>query len=322
MEKDRTDFDIFLWARNMDEVKNEVKVELFLFNKNYTPYKIRFNGALEGQVRQLFLVDMINFVNSGAEGDLSFRDYEAGAADDAIYWTELEKVGRAETLAHLIENEYKDISFFSEGDCEFKRIKGVVAKFSDGKGKDFYVVKGLAAGTALAGRASWVVKGESFEPFAADAGLKMPSDNQVLIAEGRIVIFQRGKFEKLFGYDFQATQMAERKAREIGEKYKLSFAEGLDLAELLREKKPLVKKLEEVEIGEMTQAQVVDYADEMQLELMTDTDGSIIIMDERDLGMFVNLLDENYYVSAVTGRRYEIKSKKLLGEPEGEPPRG
>ena len=51
-------------------------------------------------------------------------------------------------------------------------------------------------------------------------------------------------------------------------------------------------------------------------------DGSIIIMDDKDLTMFVNLLNEDYYISPVNGRRYEIKSKKLLGEPDGEPPRG
>ena len=51
-------------------------------------------------------------------------------------------------------------------------------------------------------------------------------------------------------------------------------------------------------------------------------DGSIIIMDDKDLTMFVNLLSEDYYISPVNGRRYEIKSKKLMSEPEGEPPRG
>ena len=54
---------------------------------------------------------------------------------------------------------------------------------------------------------------------------------------------------------------------------------------------------------------------------MTDDDGSIIVMDDKDLSMFVNLLNEDYYISPVNGLRYEIKSKKLLGEAEGEPPR-
>ena len=93
-------------------------------------------------------------------------------------------------------------------------------------------------------------------------------------------------------------------------------------ADLISGLKALVKKLQNVEIGEMTQEQLLDYADEMQLELMTDDQNKIIIMDDKDLGMFVNLLSEDYFVSPVNGRRYEIKSKKLLDEPEGEPPRG
>ncbi len=45
-------------------------------------------------------------------------------------------------------------------------------------------------------------------------------------------------------------------------------------------------------------------------------------MDGHDLDTFVNLINEDYITSEVTGKRYEIKSKKLLDEPEGEPPRG
>ena len=137
------------------------------------------------------------------------------------------------------------------------------------------------------------------------------------------MIFNQSKFEALFQYNFKSQVIAEAKAKELEEKYKLSFAEGLTLNALLQDKKPLVKKLQNMEIAEeMSQEQLVDYADEMQLDLMTDDDKSIIIMDDKDLTMFVNLLNEDYYVSPVNGRRYEIKSKKLLKEPEGEPPRG
>ena len=116
--------------------------------------------------------------------------------------------------------------------------------------------------------------------------------------------------------------ISEQKAKELQDAYSLSYPEGLTLNSLLEDKKPLVKKLQNIEIGEMKQDQLLDYADEMQLELMTDDDGKIIIMDDKDLGMFINLLSEDYYVSPVNGRRYEIKSKKLLDDPEGEPPRG
>ena len=72
----------------------------------------------------------------------------------------------------------------------------------------------------------------------------------------------------------------------------------------------------------ITQEQAIEHADAMQLELMTDDEGRIIIMDGNDLDMFVSLINEDYITSELTGKRYEIKSKKLLDEPEGEPPRG
>ena len=49
---------------------------------------------------------------------------------------------------------------------------------------------------------------------------------------------------------------------------------------------------------------------------------AIIIMDGNDLDMFVNLINEDYITSQITGKRYEIKAKRALDEPEGEPPRG
>lgn len=45
-------------------------------------------------------------------------------------------------------------------------------------------------------------------------------------------------------------------------------------------------------------------------------------MDGSDLDTFVSLINEDYISSHVTGRRYEIKSKRTLDDPEGEPPRG
>ena len=317
-----TKLDVFLWANNIDAIKNNLSIELFLFNKNFTPYKIRFSDDLMTQVRSLFLFDAINFISSGAGTGLQIRDYElSDGEDDVIYKIDLAKVGRAETLIHLIENEYKDIAYFNENEYEFKKIKGIIAKFSQDN-KVFYVAKQIPQSQVLKSSLSWELRGETFEPFSSDAGVRVPSDNQVAIIDQEIVIFNQGKFEKLFNYDYKAQLLADAKAAEITEAYKLSFPEGLDLNTLLRDKKNLVTKLQDIEPGEITQEQLVEYADQMSLELMTDVDGSIIIMDGSDLGVFVNLLSENYVISNITGKRYEIKSKKLLGDPEGEPPRG
>lgn len=316
--------DIFQWANLTDGVKNELDVEFFLFNKNFTPFTTSFSSELNSQIKPLFVFDMINFVNMGAGTGLSVRDYEldGGNSKDVLLRTELSKVQHADTLINIIETQYSDIVEFSEGEHEFKRMKGILARFTDKNGKKFYVAKQIMQGQVLRGATAWEFRDGKFGAFEPEFGLKIQPDNQVLIVENDIFIFNQGKFEKLFNYDYKKQVLADKKVLEIEQKYKLSFPDGLDLQTLVREKRKVASKLEKMEnIGEISQEKVVEYADEMQLELMTDDDGSIIIMDGNDLDMFVNLINEDYIVSEITGRRYEIKSKKLLDEPDGEPPR-
>ena len=321
-------FDVFHWANEIDEFKNNVSVELFLFNKNYTPFRVRYADSLAASLKALFMQEATGYIIKEADKGLECREYEkADGEEKVIYRTTLSNVGRAETLIHLIEHEYRNIDSYNDHVDEFKKIKGIIAKFTypgnDGETKTFYIAKGISPSGALRGGTSWELNGESFEPFSAEVALKMPEDNQVAIIDGNVIIFNQSKFESLFQYDYKSQVIADSKAKELSEKYKLSFAEGLTLNSLLQDRKPLIKKLQALDIAsEMPQEKLVEYADEMQLELMTDDDGSIIIMDDKDLGMFVNLLSEDYYISPVNGRRYEIKSKKLLSEPEGEPPRG
>lgn len=321
-------FDVFHWANEVDEFKNNVSVELFLFNKNYTPYRVRYSDQLTASVKAFFMQEATGYIIKEADKGLECREYEKSDGEEkVIYRTKLSNVGRAETLLHLIEHEYRDIDDFNDHADEFKKVKGIIAKFSypgnDGDTKVFYIAKALSPSSALKGGSSWELNGEGFEPFSAEVALKVPDDNQVAIIEGNVIIFNQAKFAALFQYDYKQQVIADEKARELTEKYKLSFAEGLTLNSLLQDRKPLIKKLQSLDIAtEMPQEEVIEYADQMQLELMTDDDGSIIIMDDKDLTMFVNLLSEDYFVSPVNGKRYEIKSKKLLSEPEGEPPRG
>lgn len=316
--------DIFLWANQTDAVKNELRVEFFLFNRNYTPYTTTISDELDSQLKALFLYDVINDVNLGAGTGLSVRDYElSDKEENVLLRTELTKVGRAETLIHLIEHERSDIVAFSEQEHEFKRIKGIVARFSrmDGTGV-FYVVKQVSASQTLQGATAWEFADGSFKSFKPDFGWKVPADNQVLIVDGDIFMFNPGKFERLFNYEYKKQLLADQKVAEIERQYKLSFPEGTDLQSMVMERKKIVTKLQKLEVGSITQEQALSYADDMQLELMTDDAGAIIIMDGNDLDMFVNLINEDYITSELTGKRYEIKSKKLLDEPEGEPSRG
>lgn len=319
--------DIFNWANLIDGEKNNLDIELFVFNKNYTPYTLRHDSALETQIRALFLYDIINDVNMGAGTGLTVHEFEkSDGGEDILLRTQLENVGRAETLLHLLEAERADVDEFSETEHDFKRIKGAIVKFSpksaDSKVKSFYVVKAVQQSNTLKGTTSWELNGGKMEQFKADVGLKLPSDNQVLIIEKDIFVFNQGKFEKLFQYEYKKQLLADQKVAEIEKAYKLSFPEGVDLNALVRDRKKIVNKLQKLEIGEVTQEKAIEYADEMQLDLMSDEQDRIIIMDGNDLDMFVNLINEDYITSVVTGKRFEIKSKKLLGEPDGEAPRG
>lgn len=317
--------DIFLWANNTDAIKKEVDVEFFLFNKNFTPYSTSFSSDLNAQIKPLFLYDLINFVNLGAGTGLSVRDFElSDGEDNVLLRTDLEKVGRAETLLHLIEKERHDVVEFSNEEHEFKRIKGILARFThkDAPDKPFYSIKAIQQGQVLKGATAWEFRDGKFGAFQAEVGLKIPDDNQVLIIDKDIFVFNQPKFEKLFNYEYKKQALADSKVEEIQKLFNLSFPDGLDLQMLVREKKKIVNKLQKMEIGAVTQEQAIEYADTMQLDLMTDDNGAIIIMDGNDLDTFVNLINEDYITSEITGKRYEIKSKKLLDDAEGEPPRG
>lgn len=324
-DETRETTDIFLWANNIDGIKKELDVEFFLFNKNYTPYTTSFGSDLNTQIKPLFLYDVINFVNLGAGTGLSVRDFELSEKEENVLLrTDLEKVGRAETLIHLIEHQRSDIVEFSETDHEFKRIKGIIARFThkDDSKKVFYVVKQISQGNVLQGATAWEFKDGKFGAFQADVGLKISGDNQVLIVGKDIFVFNESKFERLFNYDYKKQALADQKVVEIEKQFKLSFPDGLDLQSLVRDRRKTVNKLQKIEVGTITQEQVVEYADQMKLEIMTDDAGAIIILDGNDLDTFVNLINEDYITSEITGRRYEVKSKRLLDDPEGEPPRG
>ena len=318
--------DIFLWANNIDAIKDKLEVEFYLFNKNYTPFRTSFSDELNAQIKPLFLFDILGYVTTGAGTGLSVRDFEMSEAEENVLLrTDLEKVGRAETLLHIIEKQNHDILEFSEEEHEFKKIKGIIARFTynkDDEKKVFYVAKAIQQSNVLKGATAWEFRGGRFESFKADVGLKLPSDNQVLIVDKDIFVFNQSKFEKLFQYEYKKQLIADNKIEEIEKQYKLSLPEGMTLQEIVKDSKKVVNKLQKIEVGDISQEQVVDYADEMQLELMTDDNGAIILLDGKDLDTFVNLINEDYVESKITGKRYEIKSKKLLDEPQGEPPRG
>lgn len=96
--------DIFHWANNVDGMKRDIDIELFLFNKNYTPYSVRIADTLQNQIPPTFLYDVLSFVEMGAGTGLSVRELEdVEDTTNILPITSLDKVGRAETLIHLID---------------------------------------------------------------------------------------------------------------------------------------------------------------------------------------------------------------------------
>ena len=55
--------------------------------------------------------------------------------------------------------------------------------------------------------------------------------------------------------------------------------------------------------------------DSMAIELMTDNAGAIILFDSKDVGVFLDIVNDNYLTSE-TGNSYLAKSKKLIAPSE------
>lgn len=306
--------DIFLWANQADRDKDQLEIDLFLFTKGYTVYATNYAKELKAQLKVLFLYDMISSVQTGAATGMMVRDFESAAAEDNVLErTELEKVEHAQEVIEQIMYGEEALEVFREGDHEFKKVKGIVARFVKPGGQPFFVAKLLPQSQVLKGATAWMYDGDSFQPFNADAGLRITPDNQVLIAGSDVFAFSETKFIRMFGYDAKKFAVAEEKIKEIEERFKLKFPDGMTFDSLVRDTPSLVTKLQKVDPAMVTQEQVVDHADEMGLELMTDdAAGEIIIMDAKDAAKFVNLLNDDYVTSDMTGIKYELKGKKEL----------
>jgi hypothetical protein len=164
----------------------------------------------------------------------------------------------------------------------------------------------------MKGRTGWMLRGDKFVPFDAEAALRLPTDSQLLVLDQDLYVFSQPKLKTLFGYDAKEQAIAESKIREIEELYRLSFSEGQGIQSLVKDKKALVKKLQKLEVGKVTQEQILNQSEDLDLGLMPDDSGAVIIMDDKDIAKFINLMNDDYMESPVTGERYEIIKKRLL----------
>ena len=312
--------DVFAFANNLVQFKDELKIELFLFNKNYVVYRTARSNALDKQLEPIFVDEMLDYILEGAEQGLIVRGFEdAEAESNVLQRTRVNKVDKLREVLGWLKTQEHEIELFVEEEHDMKRIKGVIARVSHAEMKrPFYIVKALPQSQVMKGKSGWMLRDNKFVPFDADAALRIPADNQLLVLEGDLYVFSQAKLKALFGYDAKEASIADAKIREIEENFRLSFAEGQDMQTLIKGKKAAIKKLQKIEPANIKQEDLLDRSDELNVGLMADDDGRIIIMDDKDLLRFVNLLNDDYVESPLTGLRYEIIKKRELKPPDEE----
>lgn len=320
---EKTDYkptDVFAWANNLLQYKEDLKIELFLMSKNYVLYRTKLAEQLRPQLEPIFIDGILEYLFEGAETGMTVRGFEEAEAEQGVLqYTQVFKVPRAKETINWLKTQEHEIETFSDEEHDFKNMKGILARVSHPEMKEsVYVVKVLPGSNVMQGRKGWMLRGGKFVPFDADAALRIPADNHLLILNQDLYVFSQPRLKQLFSYDAKEAYIAEKKAAEINANYKLSFPEGQTLQTMVAEKKGVIKKLQKIDTSSIKQEQLLEHASDLDIELMEDDAGAIIIMDGKDLDKFVNLLNDDYMESPLTGQRYEIIKKKPLKTDEKE----
>ena len=334
-------FDIFEWANRAAQHKKDFDVEFFVVNKKYTVYHLPVGSELKPQIAPVFLLDILAEIEKGAGLGLETREFEQSEREPGVLlYSSRKRVANADYALEQIEKNRSGVETFNEYDHEFKTIKMIIARFSrkstSGAADDyfapFYAVKQISGSGALTQTSAWEIgedgKMRDFEPSVA---FKIPTDSQVLIVKrdfreknvkiaedettdntDLIFAFADKKFAAMFGYNYKKQAIADKKIEEISRKYQLNLPDGTSLDDLIAGRNGTISKLQNLEIGTKTQDEIMDYSEELGLDLMRADDGATIIMDGKDLDKFVGLLNDDYMTSDLTGLRYEVKGKKLL----------
>jgi hypothetical protein len=306
--------DVFAWANNLVQYKDELKVEMFFISKNYVLYKTNLAEGLKKQLEPIFVDEMLEFILEGIDKGLIVRGFEdAEAEEHVLQRTRVKRVDKLVETLNWLKTQEHEIVLFKEEEHDINHMKGLFARVTHPEMKQpFYVAKVLPKSQVMKGRTGWMLRGDKFIPFDAEAALRLPTDPQLLVLDQDLYVFSQPKLKSLFGYDAKEQAIADSKIREIEEMYRLSFSEGLGIQSLVKDKKALVKKLQKLEVGKVTQEQILEQSEELDLNLMNDDSGAIIIMDDKDIAKFINLMNDDYMESPVTGERYEIIKKRLL----------
>ncbi len=307
--------DIFAWANNLYQYKKQLKVEVFLINRNNVLYSTKMTEDLQKQLLPLFITNLADDVLAGAAEGMVVRGFEdAEEEDNVLQRTRWENVEKLTEVLYWINTQEHEIQQFSDEEHDLKRLKAVMARCTHpGTDDPFYVIKALPRAQLMKGEGSWIVKEKQFSPMKDEVALKVPADNQLLIVGEDLFVFNQSKLSSLFGYDAKKNSIAAKKVLLIEQYFRLVFPEGEDMQTMVKGNKQLINKLQNIEVtDQIKQGDLVSHGEELGVELMTDPSGAIIIESPKDFAKFVNLLNDDYVESSLTGQRYEIRSKRPL----------
>lgn len=314
--------DVFAWANNVLQYKEDLKIDLFLISKTYVLYRVNLANELRNQLEPLFIDGLLEYLFEGAETGMVVRGFEEAESETGVLQrTQVFKVDRARETLNWIKTQEHEIELFNEDEHDFKYMKGILARVSHPEMKQsVYIAKVLPRSNVMQGRTGWMVRKGKFVPFDADAALRIPPDNQLLIIDQDLYVFSQARLKQLFNYDAKEASIAEKKVAEITANFKLSFPEGQSMQTMIEGKRSTIKKLQKINTTAVKQEQLMEHAEELGIDLMEDDAGAIIIMDDKDMSKFVNLLNDDYMESPLTGQRYEIVKKRPLKPEDDEVP--
>jgi hypothetical protein len=312
--KNYKETDVFAWANNLVRFKDELKIELFLIDKSYMLYKTNLAKDLHKQLEPLFIDGLLEYVLNGAEVGLTVRGFEDAESEEGVLQrTQVFKVEKAREVLNWLKTQEHELEMFNDEEHDFKRIKGILARVTHPEiMQAMYVAKVLPQNNVMRGKAGWLMRDGRFVPFDADGAVRIPNDNQLLVLDQDLYVFNQGRLKQLFGYDAKEASIAEQKVEAIQANFRLSFPDGLTIQHMVAGKKSIIKKLQQVDPSSVKQQELMDHAEELDIELMEDDSGAIIIMDSKDMAKFVNLLNDDYVESNLTGQRYEIIRKRPI----------
>ena len=211
-DDDYQESDVFAWANNLFEYKEDLTFELFWINKNNVVYRTKTAPELAKQIQPLFLDNTLDQVLDGAENGIVVRDVNDGDGEvgvlQRVRWKKVEKLRE---VMHWVRTQESEIEIFTEADHDLKRIKGTMARVTHPKLKQpFYLIKALSGGQILKGEGTWMVDGKLFKPFQA-AALKIPAEAHMLVLDQDLYVFNEAKLDRLFSYDAKKNSIANKK---------------------------------------------------------------------------------------------------------------